>query len=638
MKQFRHEDYQVCWICPLDIEKTAAEAMLDERHLPLSNNPNDSNVYTLGRIGKHHVAIAGLSVGNSVTTANAANYMKFSFPAMRVILLVGIGGGAPSESKDIRLGDIVVSYPDGTYGGVVQIDSGKSVPTGVREDGFQLKGTLNQPPEQLLNVVKALQAKHLGLSKSEEPDFMVYLRKAIEDKPRLKAQYPGAGEDRLFKSTYDHVGSQSTCEACSIDQVVRRDPRHSTEPELHTGLIASANNVRKDGRTREKLMQEHNILCFEMEAAGIMNNFPCLVIRGISDYADSHKNDQWQPYAALVAAAYAKEWLSTFPEIKVSCLEPVTGMNQETQKKCAFSVPFEKDEHFVGREAFLGRIAELVEDTHHSPRVALVGLGGIGKSQIAIEYAHRLHARAPGTSVFWLNASNSTSFRTSYVSIATKLQLPGYSDPKIDQSEPVRQWLASEYNEPWFLIVDNIEDECLVDNELCLPQWLPQRSGSGILITSRNRDAAFHLVNHEDCVLSVGNMEATEAIELLDKKLTIGKRLTDKNLFAKELELEPPNILRPAKNMKITHLASLGLLALSSALPTSPSFRSASAALQAEKEQLFQPVSPPITNTLSSAIPTVTPSPPSKVPEQSTFKEPSSALDNTSWNDHPWLR
>lgn len=161
------------------------------------------------------------------------------------------------------------------------------------------------------------------------------------------------------------------------------------------------------------------------------------------------------------------------------------------------------------------------------------------KSQIAIEYAHRLHARAPGTSVFWLNASNSTSFRTSYVSIATKLQLPGYSDPKIDQSEPVRQWLASEYNEPWFLIVDNIEDECLVDNELCLPQWLPQRSGSGILITSRNRDAAFHLVNHEDCVLSVGNMEATEAIELLDKKLTIGKRLTDKNLFAKELEYIP---------------------------------------------------------------------------------------------------
>jgi nucleoside phosphorylase len=328
MKKFRYEDYQVCWICPLDIEKTAAEAMLDERHQSLLNKPNDSNVYTLGRIGKHNVAIAGLSVGNSVTTANAAFHMRSAFPAMRVILLVGIGGGAPSKSKDIRLGDIVVSYPDGQYGGVVQIDSGRSVPRAVDEDGFQLKGTLNQPPEQLLNVVKALRAKHLGLSKSEEPDFMLYLRKAIDDKPRLKAEYPGADEDRLFEHTYDHVGSQLTCENCNIDRVVTRESRSSTEPELHTGLIASANNVRKDGRTRARLEQKHNILCFEMEAAGIMNNFPCLVIRGISDYADSHKNDQWQPYAALVAAAYAKEWLLTFPEIKVSSMEPVAGIDQ----------------------------------------------------------------------------------------------------------------------------------------------------------------------------------------------------------------------------------------------------------------------------------------------------------------------
>lgn len=328
MKQLRYEDYQVCWICPLLVERTAAEAMLDETHDKLPNKPNDSNVYTFGRIGKHNVAIAGLSIGNSVTTAIAANHMKSAFPAMRVILLVGIGGGAPSKSKDIRLGDIVVSYPDGQYGGVVQIDFGRSVPTSVDEDGFQLKGTLNQPLDHLLNVVRALQSKHQGLSNSEEPDFMVYLRKAIEDKPRLKAEYPGANEDRLFESAYDHDGSQSNCENCNIERVVSREPRLSNEPELHTGLIASANNVRKDGRTRAKLQQKHNILCFEMEAAGIMNNFPCLVIRGISDYADSHKNDQWQPYAALVAAAYAKEWLLTFPEVEVSSLKPVTGMDQ----------------------------------------------------------------------------------------------------------------------------------------------------------------------------------------------------------------------------------------------------------------------------------------------------------------------
>jgi len=59
------------------------------------------------------------------------------------------------------------------------------------------------------------------------------------------------------------------------------------------------------------------VLCFEMEAAGLMNSFPCLVIRGICDYADSHKNKKWQAYAAATAAACAKEVLSVIPPAEV---------------------------------------------------------------------------------------------------------------------------------------------------------------------------------------------------------------------------------------------------------------------------------------------------------------------------------
>ena len=66
----------------------------------------------------------------------------------------------------------------------------------------------------------------------------------------------------------------------------------------------------KSAETRDKLGREHNVLCFEMEGAGIMNNLPCLIIRGICDYADSHKNRRWQNYAAATAAAYAKLLLS----------------------------------------------------------------------------------------------------------------------------------------------------------------------------------------------------------------------------------------------------------------------------------------------------------------------------------------
>ena len=79
------------------------------------------------------------------------------------------------------------------------------------------------------------------------------------------------------------------------------------------GTIASANVLMKDARFRNKLAAQYGVLCFETEAAGLMNNFPCLVIRGICDYSDTHKNDMWQGYGAAAAAAYAKQLLESIP-------------------------------------------------------------------------------------------------------------------------------------------------------------------------------------------------------------------------------------------------------------------------------------------------------------------------------------
>lgn len=322
-RKLRHEDYRIGWICPLPIEKAAAEAMLDEVHETLPNPALDKNVYTVGRIGKHDVAIAGLPMTGIISTANVANHMQYTFRALRIVLVVGIGGGAPSEERDIRLGDIVVSRPDGIYGGVVQVDFGKTVPTSVHEYAFTFTGTLNRPPDLLLNAVGALQTKHLGVTGTEVPMFTQYISQAIKSRPRMKARYPGAARDQLFRFSYDHETGNQSCHSCDARQLVEREARDNDEPEIHFGLIASANNVRKDGSTREKLRRRLNILCFEMEAAAVMDTFPCLVIRGISDYSDSHKNKQWQPYAAVVAAAYAKELLSIVPETDVNALSPV---------------------------------------------------------------------------------------------------------------------------------------------------------------------------------------------------------------------------------------------------------------------------------------------------------------------------
>lgn len=124
-----------------------------------------------------------------------------------------------------------------------------------------------------------------------------------------------APNDILFKASYNHEGGH-TCDKCNTDEQEVRKPRESGDVAVHYGTIASGNRMMKSAEERDRVSAElGGVLCFEMEAAGLMNSFPCLVIRGISDYADSHRNKKWQPYAAATAAACAKEILSMIPSV-----------------------------------------------------------------------------------------------------------------------------------------------------------------------------------------------------------------------------------------------------------------------------------------------------------------------------------
>ncbi|KAF5521492.1 hypothetical protein CGCA056_v006881 [Colletotrichum aenigma] len=112
-------------------------------------------------------------------------------------------------------------------------------------------------------------------------------------------------------ATLQELGQTRACEHCDPGKEIGRRQRRSTDPVVHYGLIASGNSVVKDGVSRDDIVRRlgDKCICFEMEAAGLMDNFPCLVIRGICDYADTHKNDRWQNYSAATAAAFAKELL-----------------------------------------------------------------------------------------------------------------------------------------------------------------------------------------------------------------------------------------------------------------------------------------------------------------------------------------
>ncbi|KAF5623614.1 nucleoside phosphorylase [Fusarium sp. NRRL 25303] len=178
-------------------------------------------------------------------------------------LLVGIAGGALSEDNDIRLGDVVVSLPTQTFPGVIQYDLGKENWGGGE---FEVTGVLQRPPQILTNAISKIRS---------DPDSDVdalnpHLSSIVDSLP-----------------TYGNPGQE-------IDVL------------SHAACTPSGNRVVKDATLRDRLSREYGVLCFEMEAAGVMNRADCLVIRGICDYSDAQKNKIWQNYAAAVAAAYTK--------------------------------------------------------------------------------------------------------------------------------------------------------------------------------------------------------------------------------------------------------------------------------------------------------------------------------------------
>ena len=176
---------------------------------------------------------------------------------------------------------------------------------------------------------------------------------------------------------------------------------------------------------------------------------------------------------------------------------------------------FDRDPKFTARED----IMELLRDGFQTyRRMALVGWAGVGKSQIAIEFAHRLHDDEPRTRIFWIRGARQDLFLKSYRDLARRLDLTGWDDPETDVGEFFRDWLCDTRNGSWLLVLDNVDDET-VFLESNFQKYLPQVSHGSLLITSRNRAAARDLVNEDECLISVERLSEANAISLLRKKL-----------------------------------------------------------------------------------------------------------------------
>lgn len=216
------------------------------------------------------------------------------------------------------------------------------------------------------------------------------------------------------------------------------------------------------------------------------------------------------------------------------------------QSESLFIVPFSRDPLFLGR----ADIINLVDTKFKSERrVALTGIGGVGKSQIAIEYCYRYRDQHPDSNIFWVHAGTKERFEQAFKAIARNCRLPGWDDPAKNPLDLVYDWLCADNS--WLMILDNADDKDVFFDQrpttspqrpeaqratLPFSTYLPQTSRRGsMLLTSRNRDAAFRLTNTVEDIIDVPYMNRDDATALLCKKLPKDLSSDDEKLELVEL-------------------------------------------------------------------------------------------------------
>ncbi|KAI8218349.1 hypothetical protein K4K54_010543 [Colletotrichum sp. SAR 10_86] len=329
------DEFEIAVVCALPLESDAVSLIFDEfwggegGH-GLGRAPGDQNSYTNGRIGDHNVVLVHLPNMGKVSTAAAAAELRSSYTRLKLAVLTGICGGVPRHDggKEIFLGDVIISQV------VVQYDLGRQYP-----DKFIRKDTtsdnLGRPNQDIRSLLASVQGT-FGLGRLQQQMLRI-LDQIQHDKAGHQTGYirPPPTEDILFEPAYLHrhhdqincgCDDNAACDKamnascsdlrCAENSVLRTGQpgsSRSQDPRIYIGQVASGDTVMKSGKRRDEVAREHDVIAFEMEGAGVWDQVPCLVVKGVCDYADSHKNKVWQPYAAAVAAATTKALLGLYP-------------------------------------------------------------------------------------------------------------------------------------------------------------------------------------------------------------------------------------------------------------------------------------------------------------------------------------
>ncbi|KAL7821795.1 nucleoside phosphorylase domain-containing protein [Trichoderma gracile] len=333
------KDFQIAIICALPLEYDAVTLLVDEfwdeDDRQYGRTSGDANTYRNGRIGMHNVVLMLLPNMGKAAVAGSAASLRTSYSSLRIAFLVGVCGGVPFlGSQEALLGDVVIGEA------IVQYDFGRQYP-GDFVPKEAVDATQNMPNKDIRTLLAYFKSE-TGMEdlRTSTAKHLRSLQQTAEMRRyRRSYHYPGFTEDRLFAAAYRHRhqnrsccdGAERFCDeaaksscadvGCDKKQLVSRRRLEAKSclkvedtqcPEIYIGRVASADTVMKSGVHRDQIAKQHNIVAFEMEGAGLWDEAPCIVVKGICDYADSHKDKSWQPFAAATAAAVVKAMLERY--------------------------------------------------------------------------------------------------------------------------------------------------------------------------------------------------------------------------------------------------------------------------------------------------------------------------------------
>ncbi|KAL4960741.1 uncharacterized protein BDV14DRAFT_204484, partial [Aspergillus stella-maris] len=358
MRPRSRDDFAIAIICALPLEADAVEALFDKTYDRLGKyygkQQNDANAYINGRISKHDVVLCYMPGMGKGSAASVASSLVVSYPGVRLALVVGICAGAPPPPKyeEIFLGDVIISDS------VIEYDFGRQYPGGFQQK-TGVKDTLGRPGREIRTLLNSLRAENARRELQDQTRQYLHSLEQTGTKwccPRVN--------DILFNAHYLHKHYSNASAGCSCfgsnlpeqiceealgkdcnelhcdqgQQVRCRENPEAIQNSIYIGPVASADTVMKSAQHRDEIVKREKVIGFEMEGAGVWDDVPCIIIKGVCDYADSHKSKLWQAYAAATGASAAKAFLEYWRPVASEGILQESQYLSEEERACLRSL------------------------------------------------------------------------------------------------------------------------------------------------------------------------------------------------------------------------------------------------------------------------------------------------------------